>query len=205
MDAYQLSRDKQIVIFELDDVLFPAKDYLLQVYYLFAQFIEYTEQKNAQSILDFMRLEYEKSGTDKLFEKTALKFELSNAFQHNFDLLHQTARLPLKLLLYKNMLDFMQNLVIDGKQIFIVTSGDPEQQLNKIKQTEWNGLEKYLTVYFADEMSQPKSEIFLNILSSNNLSVENALVVGANNSDEQQSNLINLPYIVSLEIYNKYE
>jgi len=205
MDAYQLVKDKQIVIFELDDVLFPAKDYLLQVYYLFAQFIEYTEQKNAQSILDFMRSEYESSETDKLFEKTAQKFELSNTYQHNFDLLHQTARLPLKLLLYKNMLKFLQELVVDRKQIYIVTSGNPEQQLNKIKQTEWNGLEKYLTVYFADELNQSKAEIFQNILSSNNLSAGNALVVGANKYDEQQSDLVNLPYIESLEIYNKYD
>lgn len=205
MDAYQIVKDKQIVIFELDDVLFPSKDYLLQVYYLFAQFIEYTEQKNAQSILDFMRLTYESSGTDKLFEKTTQKFELSNTYQHNFDLLHQTARLPLKLLLYQNMLKFMQELVIDRKQIYIVTAGDPEQQLNKIKQTEWNGLEKYLTVYFADELNQPKAEIFQNILSSNNLSAGNALVVGSSKFDEQQSELVNLPYIESLEIYNKYD
>jgi len=205
MDAYQLAEDKQIVIFELDDVLFPAKDYLLQVYYLFAQFIEYTEQKNARSILDFMRSEYERSSTDNLFEKTAQKFELSDTYQHNFDLLHQNARLPLKLLLYKNMLKFMQELVINRKQIYIVTSGNPEQQLNKIKQTEWNGLEQYLTVYFADELNQPKAEIFQKILNSNNLSNKDALVVGANKLDEQQSKLINLPYIVSPEIYNKYD
>ncbi|GGI23487.1 HAD family hydrolase [Pedobacter mendelii] len=205
MSAYQLAKDKQIFIFELDDVLFPAKDYLLQVYYLFSQFIEYSEQKNAQSILDFMRLEYGNTGTDALFQKTAKKFELKESYQYNFDLLHQNARLPLKLLLYKNMLDFLQELVMERKKIFIVTAGNPEQQLNKIKQTEWNGLEKYLTVFFTDELKQPKSEIFQNILNHNNLSAEDALVFGANKFDEQQSKLINLTYIVSLETYKKYD
>ncbi|KQS36927.1 HAD hydrolase-like protein [Pedobacter sp. Leaf194] len=201
MDSYQFAKDKQIVFFELEDVLFPSKDYLLQVYYLFAQFMEYSEQKNAQSILDFMRLEYKNAGANNLFEKTAQQFELSNTYKHNFDLLHKNARLPLKLLLYKNMLLFLQELVVNRKQIAIVTAGDPEQQLNKIKQTEWNGLEKYLTVYFADELNQTKAEIFQNILNNNNLLVKDALVVGANKFDEQQSKLINLPYIVSLEIY----
>jgi len=28
--------DKKVYVFELDDVVFPKKDYLLQVYYLFA-------------------------------------------------------------------------------------------------------------------------------------------------------------------------
>jgi FMN phosphatase YigB (HAD superfamily) len=201
MDAYQYVKDKEIVIFELDDVLFPEKDYLLQVYYLFAQFIEYTEQKTAQAIIEFMRSEYENGGTDKLFERTAAQFGIDTKYQYNFDLLHQNARLPLKLLLYKNMLEFMQELVVNRKQIFIVTSGNPEQQLNKIKQTEWNGLEQYLTVFFAHELNQAKAEIFQNILNDNNLSAEQALVVGANKFDAQQSKLINLPYIVSLEIY----
>ncbi len=201
MDANQYVKDKQIVIFELDDVLFPEKDYLLQVYYLFAQFIEYTEQKSAQPIIEFMRAVYEKNDVEKLFEKTANQFAIDTKYKHNFDLLHQNARLPLKLLLYQNMLEFMQELVVDRKQIFIVTAGNPEQQLNKIKQTEWNGLEQYLTVYFVDELGLTKAEIFQNILNSNNLSPIQALVVGANKFDEQQSKLINLPYIESLEIY----
>ncbi|MCX2493138.1 HAD hydrolase-like protein [Pedobacter sp. PF22-3] len=201
MDASQYVKDKQLVIFELDDVLFPEKDYLLQVYYLFAQFIEYTEQKSAQPILEFMRNEYENNGAEKLFEKTANQFGIDTKYEYNFNLLHQNARLPLKLLLYKNMLEFMQELVVDRKKIVIVTAGIPEQQLNKIKQTEWNGLEQYLTVYFADELGQAKAEVFQNILSDNNLSVNQALVVGANKFDEQQSKSINLQYIVSLEIY----
>ena len=201
MDVSEYIKDKQLVIFELDDVLFPEKDYLLQVYYLFAQFIEYTEQKSAQPILEFMRNEYENNGAEKLFEKTANQFGIDTKYEYNFNLLHQNARLPLKLLLYKNMLEFMQELVVDRKKIVIVTAGIPEQQLNKIKQTEWNGLEQYLTVYFADELGQAKAEIFQNILSDNNLSVNQALVVGANKFDEQQSKSINLQYIVSLEIY----
>lgn len=201
MDAYQYSKDKKVVIFELDDVLFPAKDYLLQVYYLFAQFIEYTEQKNAQMIIEFLRSEYENHGVEQLFEKTSVKFGLAETYRHNFDMLHKNARLPLKLLLFKNMLEFLQELVVDRKQIFIVTSGDPEEQLNKIKQTEWNGLEKYLTVFFADELNQSKSEIFQKILNNNNLSSNDALVVGANKFDEQQSKLLNLSYLVSQEIY----
>lgn len=201
MDANKYVEDKQLVIFELDDVLFPEKDYLLQVYYLFAQFIEYSEQKGAGPIIEFMRAEYEKEGPEKLFEKTASQLGIDTKYQYNFDLLHQNARLPLKLLLYKNMLSFMQELVVDRKKICIVTAGNAEQQLNKIKQTEWNGLEQYLTVYFTEELGQSKAEIFQKILDSNNLSPNEALVVGANNFDEEQSKLINLPYIVSLEIY----
>jgi len=201
MEISQLLKDKQAVIFELDNVLFPEKDYLLQVYYLFAQFIEYAEQKEAQPILAFMRSEFEHSSSDWLFEKMAAQFKIDHKYQYNFDLLHKNARLPLKLLLFQSMLNFLQELVVNRIKIFIVTAGNPEQQLNKIKQTEWNGLEQYLTVYFADELKQSKAEIFQDILTHNHLSAEQALVVGANNFDEQQSKTGNLPYIESVKIY----
>ena len=195
MTKEEIFKDKQIVIFELDDVLYPCKDYLLQVYYLFAQFIEYTEQLDAQEILAFMKEEFLGNGALRLFDKTAEKFKLEENYRHNFELLHENARLPLKLLLYEKMLKFMQDLVIERKKIYIVTQGKPEQQLNKIKQIEWNGLEKYLTVFFSDELNLTKSEVFQNILNANTLTAEQALVVGANNLDEQESKIINLPYI----------
>lgn len=195
MTKEEIFKDKQIVIFELDDVLYPCKDYLLQVYYLFAQFIEYTEQLDAQEILAFMKEEFLGNGALRLFDKTAEKFKLEENYRHNFELLHENARLPLKLLLYEKMLKFMQDLVIERKKIYIVTQGKPEQQLNKIKQIEWNGLEKYLTVFFSDELNLTKSEVFQNILNANTLTAEQALVVGANNLDELESKIINLPYI----------
>lgn len=201
IDIAVILKNKKAVIFELDDVLFPEKDYLLQVYYLFAQFIEYTEQKDAGTTLAFLRAEFEQNGVKQLFDKTAVQFGIDNKYKHNFELLHENARLPLKLLLYQKILDLMQELVVNRKKIFIVTSGNPEQQLNKIKQTEWNGLEQYLTVYFADELKIQKSEIFQNILSDNNLLADDALVIGANNFDAQQAKIVNLPYIRSIEIF----
>ena len=201
MDITAILKNKEAVIFELDDVLFPGKDYLLQVYYLFAQFIEYTEQKDAATTLTFLQAEFNQNGVDELFDKTAAQFGIDPKYKHNFELLHQNARLPLKLLLYQTMLDLMQELVVNRKKIYIVTAGNPEQQLNKIKQTEWNGLEQYLTVYFTDELKLQKSEIFQNILNDNNLLADDVLVIGANNFDEQQSKIVNLPYIRSLEIF----
>ena len=37
-------------------------------------------------------------------------------------------------------------------------SGDPVMQLNKIRQTEWNGLEVYLIVYFTEEFGEQSTE-----------------------------------------------
>lgn len=142
---------KKAVVISLDDALFPKKDYLLQVYYLFAEFIEYSEQIDAKAILSFMSEEYAERGEHDIFAKTAAKFNIPEKYEHNFNLLFETARLPLKLLLFKNVLEFLQEAVVDRRQIFIVAEGNPAEAVSKIKQIEWNGLEAYLKLYFTAE------------------------------------------------------
>ena len=161
----KLLKDNQAFIFELDDVLYPKKDYLLQVYYLFAQFMEYTEQLSATEILTFMQSAYFKEGEADLFLKTATHFNLPLKYQYNFDLLHENARLPLKLLLFAPVLDFMKQIVSEGRRIFLLADGNPVQQLNKIKQLEWNGLEAHLVVYFTEEISEKGSREAIEIIA----------------------------------------
>ncbi|MDO7743618.1 MAG: haloacid dehalogenase, partial [Pedobacter sp.] len=141
-------------IFELDDVIYPEKDYLLQVYYLFAQFMEYTEQTDGSQMIRFMQDTYAREGEAGLFAKTAVHFNLPEKYQSNYDLLHQNARLPLKLLLFAPVLAFMPEVIAAGKRLFLLTDGDPDMQLNKIKQLEWNGIEKYMAVYFTEEIAK---------------------------------------------------
>ena len=149
----KLIADNQAFIFELDDVLYPKKDYLLQVYYLFAQFIEYGEQLSASEVLNFMQATYSNHGETDLFLKTADHFNLPLKYQYNFDLLHENVRLPLKLLLFAPVLTFMKQIVAESKRVFLLADGNPTEQLNKIRQIEWNGLETYLTVYFTEEIT----------------------------------------------------
>ena len=189
--------DKKAFIFELDNLLYPEKDYLLQVYYLFANFIEYTETvPSAPELINFMKLTYEADGADGLFEKVQAAFGIDVKYNDEFDRLHRTARLPLKLILYKNALDLLQEIVINRKQIFIITNGDPEQQLNKIRQMEWNGLEKYLTVYFANELKpKPETTVLDDILSKHHLLRKDLLIIGSSNTDKEFAFASGIDYI----------
>jgi hypothetical protein len=45
---------KKAFVFELDNVLYPEKDYFFQIYYLFANLLEYTELNNATKTTDLM-------------------------------------------------------------------------------------------------------------------------------------------------------
>jgi FMN phosphatase YigB (HAD superfamily) len=169
---------KQAFIFELDNLLYPEKDYLFQVYYLFASLLEYTELINARETTDLMVNTYLNEGKEFVFNRLKEKFGVNEKFRANLKHLMMTAKLPLKLLLYQNMLNLLQEIVVDRKKIFIVTNGNPEQQLNKIKQTEWHGLEQYLTVYFTEESTpKPEPDIIDILIKDHNLQRRDLLMI----------------------------
>ncbi|WP_316789863.1 HAD hydrolase-like protein [Pedobacter frigoris] len=185
----QYLKEKNAFVFELDDVIYPHKDYLLQVYYLFGQFIEYAEQINATEIVAGMQDIYNAEGAENIFEKAAAKFGIPEKYKVNFDLLFLSARLPLKLLIFNEVLSLLQAIVVERKQIFLLIDGDPGMQLNKIKQIEWNGLEKYLIVYFTAETSpKPSNESLMQILEKHNLERDKMLMIGKNENDELCAN-----------------
>lgn len=191
-----ISPAKKALIFELDDVLFPQKDYDLQVYYLFSNFIEYLDAfPPAQEMLSFITKRYDVHGNENMFSEVANAFGIDVKYKENLALLFTNAKLPLKLLLYKEALALLQELVVNRTDIYILTAGKPEQQLNKIKQTEWNGLDKYLKVYFTDEFSAEQPVLALNhLLTENNLIKQDVAFVGATDEHKKLAELSELEF-----------
>jgi len=191
---------KEAFVFELDNVLYPEKDYLYQVYYLFTAFLEYTELINAKEATSFMVDTYLSEGKEVVFDRLKKKFGIDKKYQYNFDHLNITAKLPLKLLLDEGMLNLMQDIVIDRKKIFILTNGNPEQQLNKIKQTEWHGLEPYLTCYFANETApKPETDSIDLLIKNHNLKRRDVLMIGNSDIDRQCADASGIDLIKPIE------
>jgi phosphoglycolate phosphatase-like HAD superfamily hydrolase len=200
MKYSDIAPNKTAFIFELDNVLYPEKDYLYQVYYLFAGFLEYTELLDAKVLVNLMVKTFEEEGRQAVFPKLQEKFKLDEKYLFNFNHLHKNAQLPLKLLVYDDMLKLMQEIVVDRKKLFIVTSGDPEQQLNKLKQVEWHGLEKYLVCYFADEVApKPEPDILLQLISDHNLLRRDMLMAGTEEADVQCAQACGIDFVYSEE------
>ncbi len=191
---------KSAFIFELDNVLYPEKDYLYQVYYLFTSFLEYTELINAKEATNFMINTYLSIGEEVVFDRLQKEFKIDEAYRDNFNQLNLTAKLPLKLLIDQNMLNLLQEIVIDRKKIFIVTNGHPGQQLNKIKQTEWNGLEPYLTCYFANEIApKPETDCIDLVIKDHKLQRRDILMIGNSEIDALCAEACGVDYFKSNE------
>lgn len=176
-----ISEQKKVVIFEFDDILYPQKDYDLQVYYLFANFIEYLETfPPAQEVVYFIQKRYERHQNKGMFKEVAATFGIDAKYEENLKLLFKNAKLPLKLLLFKEALELLQELTVNRVKVFILTAGDAQQQLNKITQTEWHGLDQYLKVYFKEEL---KDNALATIIHENGFNPEEVLFIGRSEED----------------------
>lgn len=193
---------KKAFIFELDNVIYPEKDYLLQVYYLFANFIEFAETfPSGKDLTDFLKMAYEHHGAQGLFDRAKEAFGLEEKYRENFNKLHYTARLPLKLLIFDKILTFLQEIIVDRKQLFLVTNGDPEVQLNKVRQIEWNGLENYLTVYFAQEIKpKPQTDTLEYILNQHQLHRKDIVIIGESEIDQEFAKAGGIDFISVFDI-----
>ncbi|MHC8948133.1 HAD family hydrolase [Sphingobacterium hungaricum] len=149
-----LPQQKEVYAFEIDDVLYEKKDYILQIYYLFANFVEFTESRPlAQGLLEFMKSTYESSGEEAVIDKTIAKFDLASSYKENFERLYSNAQLPLKLILIDSTKKMLKELISLNKKICILTKGNPVTQLNKLKHLDWEGLDRNVKVYFVDELA----------------------------------------------------
>lgn len=184
-------------VFELDDVLFPVKDYDLQVYYLFANFLEYLKpQFNAAEIIEFIKHRYDTSGNTHMFEALQQAFNIDESYLENLNLLFNNAQLPLKLLLYKESLSLLQEIIINRKQVFILASDNVKKELNKIKQTEWHGMDTFLKVYFDEEIGIfPIEVMFRYFKNTHKLKNNEIVMVGKTSKNIFLAKLLGIKFI----------
>jgi len=191
-----IDQRKQAFIFELDNVLYPEKDYLFQVYYLFSSLLEYTELSDAKQTTDLMVNTYNTKGKNPVFDELKDKMGVDEKFRKNLEVLLHTAKLPLKLLLYQNILTLLQEVVLDRKKLFIVTNGNLQQQLNKIKQMEWHGLEPYLTCYFADEtVPKPEPDVIELLMKEHSLQRRDLVMIENSEIDRLCAEAVGIDYV----------
>lgn len=192
-----LDPNKRAFIFGFDNVLYPERDYLLQVYYLFANFIEFSDGfPPASDLTEFFKKSYEHYGDEGIFDRVKQAFGIEEKYRENFIRLYYTARLPLKLLLYPNIFSLLQEIISDNKKIFILTDGMPEIQVNKIMQTDWMGLEKYLIVYYVKEIVPNLDDNAISyILKQHHFNKNDVLFLGHEESDNVFTFYQDLEYI----------
>jgi phosphoglycolate phosphatase-like HAD superfamily hydrolase len=151
---------------------------------------------DAKKATDLLVNTYTTEGKEFVFDRLKEKFNIDEKYRQNLNNLLLTVKLPLKLLVYQNILNLLQEITIDRKKLFIVTNGNPAQQLNKIKQTEWHGLEPYLTCYFAEEtIAKPEPDIIHLLLKEHNLQRREVLMIENSDTDRLCADACGIDFI----------
>lgn len=155
-----ITLENDLYLFELDNVIFDKRDYLAQVYYLFASFYEFTEGNvKANDMAQFMCKVLDNHGENSVYETTKIMFDINDKYKDNFERLLANAQLPIKLELFQDVEILLKKLLDNNKSIAILTKGNPVEQLNKIKFIDWKNLAEIKTslkVYFIDELEYIK-------------------------------------------------
>ncbi len=173
------------LVLDLDNTIYPEKDYLFQVYFLIGQFVEYQDGIAHDQVTQFLIDEFMANGRDHIFDKMIAQFNLPETYLENCFRLLRTAKIPLPLLIFKDMLIRLQEASDEGLQLFVLTNGHPEQQLNKIKHLEWHGLDQHIKCYFCNEIApKPAPDAMLKLLSDHQLLPSEILFIGDANIDE---------------------
>jgi FMN phosphatase YigB (HAD superfamily) len=146
---------KKAILLDIDNVLFPKQDYLIQVYYMFANLLEFTEGKQVGlQMTQFMKTHLLQQGELGVFEAACNEFGFSSSFANQFDRLHYQAQLPVPLLLYPKLKTWLLEWMENGTFICLYTDQDPALQLNKLKHLEWpTRLAQNVQVYFEKELT----------------------------------------------------
>ncbi len=158
MSSDILIQHHSVVAFEIDDVLFPKREYILQVFYLFANFLDYNEgTSRASDLVEFMKDRYDEQEIDEIIvvKEMLIHFEIPDSYLENFERLRANATLPLKLYLKPATKSKFKEILAQNKAITILTDGNPVEQLNKLKHIDWEEFSFYLPslkVYFIQEL-----------------------------------------------------
>lgn len=156
MNINEIPLDKEVYLFEIDDVLIDRTDYILQVYYLFGSFYEFTEgTSNANDIAQFMKKVRQYHGEDKVFAATKEMYGIDEKYKENFERLQANAHIPLRINLMPEVEQLLVALDKQNKKVAILTKGNPVEQLNKLRFMDWGSAESSknkLKVYFEDEL-----------------------------------------------------
>lgn len=182
MSIIDLGFDKEVYAFELDDVLFPKQDYLLQVYYLFGSFYEFTEGTvKANDLALFMKKVFLIHGENEVFNATKEVFGIDEKYRENFERLRANAQIPLRLELFTDVRNFIINLLEKGKKVVILTKGNPVEQLNKLKFIDWGedliGKRDAIKIYFVDELRHRQMDPIEYLVDEYNVSREQVVLI----------------------------
>lgn len=197
-------RGFELFIFDLDNTIYDEEDYLFAAYRnisdkLSQEYPAFSSRELHTILLDL----YMKEGREKLFDKFLSNTGLGKNLLPICLSILRNFRPDRLIPIFDETRDILRALKSSGKIIFVLTNGNPEQQKNKIRSLEWEGLDEGITFILADEIEpKPSPAGVLHILERSGISADKSLFIGDSITDQLCAERSGIQFIDIQELHS---
>lgn len=199
-DFYNLS----LFIFDLDNTIYNEDNYLFDAYRNISEFIAgKVPALNVDELNLTLRKLYEVEGRSNLFNKFLDVFELDHEYLPDCIQILRSFKAINKYKIYQQAKTVIEELIIRGKSIYVLTNGNPGQQRNKIRNINWEDIEKSLTFVFADELEpKPSPAGIEHILVAAGIEKNKSIMIGDSEIDGDCARNGGIHFIYAEDLFN---
>jgi HAD superfamily hydrolase (TIGR01549 family) len=174
-----------LFIFDLDNTLYNEEDYLFQAYMAIGdKFAGFLPDKDKDELYNILVDTYYKSGRDKLFDNFLERVGLARSYVADCLNILRTFKPGKPLMLFEELKELLRALEYQDKSIFILTNGNVEQQKNKIRYINWDGLAERIRVVYAEDIEpKPSSAGVHYILKITGADISRTIFIGDKETD----------------------
>lgn len=194
----QLYKKKyNLLVLDLDNTLINEIDYLFPAYEAIADYIVMVTDFEKYNISTFLKDEFIGNGRKDLFQKLIRKFQLSEVMYVHFLNILRTVELVNKIPICKPIESYL-NKNYSFSEAVIYTNGNPVQQLNKIRQTDWSSINLKMFPPILANLIAPKPDIgglkhFLSCYHEYN--IDDILYIGDSEVDRVCASKMSIDYL----------
>jgi HAD superfamily hydrolase (TIGR01549 family) len=171
------------IVFDLDNTVYTETDYLFESYKKIAQFAEIEYAIKYEDVFNFLSTTFIQSGRFQLFNQLLDTFDIpASAIAHFLDIMRTTEFTEL-IEPFPQVMNLMNTLRNQGKNLYVITNGNPVQQKNKVKHINWHGIAEAITFIYANEYAPKPDQTSFQQTKIKNHDLNKTIMIGDSETD----------------------
>lgn len=191
------------ILFDLDNTIYDESDYLYPAYKEIAIDSEVRFGIDQTTMYNFLKSNFETSGRVNLFSKMIVTFSLPEYYLENCLFILRNIKLQKPLEIFPHVHQLLVDSIQCSKTICVITNGNPQQQKNKIKQINWQGLDSKIRFILANEFIPKPNPGSFKETNIKQTELSQTVYIGDSNTDEEFAANIGIAFIhINLVLHN---
>ena len=191
-----------LYIFDLDNTIYNEADYLFQGYDAIAGYFSgIIKNPGKKELSEMLKRIYLEEGREKLFNKFLIRNGLDESYIKQCLAILRSFTTEKDLEIMIPVKKILKTLTAAGKEVYILTNGNVQQQKNKIRSIRWDGLDQVLNFVFAEEIEPKPSPAGIgHILHITGIPKHQAVFTGDAESDRLSAENAGISFVETAEL-----